>query len=476
MKAFFLLLLLLLTTLVPPAALSADYKDMPDSQEIGTQNPAVFLPLIITQHPTETVFGVETNSIQPDEQLEMLVEAGTSWIRRNGIKWSDVEPQPGQIDWSAIESMGSEVSIAKEEGTEVIVIVRNTPEWAQKYPGSVCGPIREDAYDDFGEFMFQVVSRLSAPPYNVKYWEIGNEPDAGIVYGTDELPYGCWGDITKPYFGGEDFVEMLKVVYPRIKAADPESQVLLGGLLLDCDPINPPEFPPGSGQLKDCTSSRFLEGILANNGAGSFDGVSFHSYDNYYGSIGLYGNLSWHSNNETGPVVRAKARFIKDTLAAYGADDKYIMNTETALLCSDNCDENFELTKAYFLVQNYALSMVEGVKSNIWFDLHGRWRESGLIFSDGEPRPAMYTYRQARSMIGGAQFTEDVSQDSIMGYEFRHFNRRVWVLWSTDLQTHTFTLPGVPAAIEDSFGAEVPVNNSIKIGIQPVFVVWAPSF
>jgi hypothetical protein len=39
-------------------------------------------------------------------------------------------------------------------------------------------------------------------------------------------------------FGGEYYGNMLKIVYPAIKSADPQAQVLVGGLLLDCDPVN----------------------------------------------------------------------------------------------------------------------------------------------------------------------------------------------------------------------------------------------
>ena len=37
-----------------------------------------------------------------------------------------------------------------------------------------------------------------------------------------------------PYYGGGYYAEMLKIVYPQIKAADPEAQILIGGLLLFC--------------------------------------------------------------------------------------------------------------------------------------------------------------------------------------------------------------------------------------------------
>jgi alpha-L-arabinofuranosidase len=107
--------------------------------------------------------------------------------------------------------------------------------------------------------MHDAVERYSAPPYNVKYWEIYNEPDA--PKNTNEPPYGmiygCWGISGDTYFGGEAYGEMLKVVYPYIKSANSSAQVLVGGLLLDCDPRTVCTTGPGS------IPPKFLNGILS---------------------------------------------------------------------------------------------------------------------------------------------------------------------------------------------------------------------
>src|SRR5512145_713220 len=132
---------------------------------------------------------------------------------------------------------------------KMIAIIGSTPTWALK-SGYTCGAVSQAALEEFGDFVFDAVQRYSAPPYNVKYWELWNEPDV-VNY------LGCWGDEADPYYGGSYYAEMLKVAYPKIKAADPEAQVLTGGLLLDCDPVNPPENLQIPGTPKNCTSARF---------------------------------------------------------------------------------------------------------------------------------------------------------------------------------------------------------------------------
>ncbi len=110
--------------------------------------------------------------------------------------------------------------------------------------GSVSEQLRADQsrqYGRFAAFLSEVVKRYSQPPYNVRYWEIGNEPDTPI--GPDS-GFGCWGVNGDPYFGGGAYGNMLKAVYPAIKAANPQVQVLNGSLLLD-RPNTPPAQIPG---------------------------------------------------------------------------------------------------------------------------------------------------------------------------------------------------------------------------------------
>lgn len=113
---------------------------------------------------------------------------------------------------------------------------------------------------------------------------------------------------------------------------------------MDCDPR------PGGGCPDEYHKKplKFLDGVVRNGGGDYFDGVSFHAYDYYYGVLGKYGYGGWNSSwNSTGLVLIAKANFIKEMLESYGVSGKFLMNTESALLC-DACsdDSTFETTKA----------------------------------------------------------------------------------------------------------------------------------
>ncbi len=430
----------------------------------------IFLPLMLNSAspailPTQTVFGVEMSTITAEGGLNQLSAASTTWVRRNAVLWSDVESSQGTRNWSALAGLENELLSAGSNGIRPILIVRSTPLWARKVSDSSCGPIAPGALGAFGNFMHDLVARYSVPPYNVKYWEIWNEPDAPVMAGDNV--YGCWGNPGDQYFGGEYYGQMLQAVYPRIKAADPTAQVLVGGLLLDCNPSLP-------GACTHIEPPRFLEGILHANDGASFDGVSFHAYDYYQypGVLGHYGSPNWNSYwNTTGPAMIAKATFLRGILTDHGVTGKFLMNTESALLCESCTDDpTYETTKAYYVAQVYAASIAQGLRANIWFNVFG-WRNSGLLNLDFSPRPAYTAYQFARSELRDASFSRDITDfTGVKGYEFNRGGQKIWILWSLDGNSHSISLPAVPLAAWDAMGSAVPITDPMILDLKPIYL------
>jgi len=430
----------------------------------------VYLPIVYRRAPAVTLFGAETHSLATSNSVNRFFASDPDWTRRAGIWWPDAEPRKGEYNWNAVAVYVNDARAASVNGVRQIQIVRGTPSWAQKYAGNACGPIAQRNFVDFGNFMYELVSRYSKPPYNIKYWELGNEPDIAHNFpglGSDEL-WGCWGESSDPYYGGGYYAEMLKVVYPRIKQADPWSQVLIGGLLMDCDPAHPMVG-------HDCNSSLFLEGILRAGGADYFDIVSFHAYDYYKEAIGKYSNINWASRSHTtGPVLIAKAEFLKRTLAAYGAQNKPLMNTEAAVVCLEYpgavCSGNatFEATKAYYVGQAYASAMSLGLQANLWYSLLG-WvgRYSGLVDARGNPLPAYDAFVTARARLSNADYLGPITAadvgdlTTVMGYKFDRGDREVWAVWNMDIAaaTRTLTLPREPSGVWSVQGAALPITG-----------------
>lgn len=432
--------------------------------------PKSYAPIVTNGWPPLTLFGIETANLAG--QATQILGTGTTWIRRNALQWKDVEPTQGARNWSAASAIEADMIAAANANARLILIVHGTPGWAQQINNAFCGPIRSDKIGAFAAFMRDAVARYSRPPFNVKYWEIWNEPDLqqpGASANPILQPYGCWGNQNDPYFGGGYYASVLANVTPQIKAVDPAAKVLLGGLLLGCNPNNP---PPGD----NCLSGKYLEGILRNNGAAYFDGVSFHAYDFFDTGAnvpGKFGGGTWGTaSNTTGPVLIAKTQFIKNLLNQFGVTDKFLMNTEVGLLCYECAvaPSQFETSKAYYVAQAYSAAIAEGLTANVWYSFEG-WYLSGL--ND----PSNTAFKVARAKLGdviyaGAITNSDVGSGGVKGYKFTRGAKSVWVVWSLDGGAKNLTLPGTPATVTDALGASVTAAATLPLTVKPLYIEW----
>ena len=360
------------------------------------------------------------------------------------------------------------------------MIVRGTPDWAQKNPGSFCSPIRQDKLDAYANFVSEAVKRYSIPPYNVKYWELGNEPDVDPGLVPFNSVFGCWGDQNDLYYGGGYYAEMLRVVYPAIKSADPDTEVLIGGLLLDCDPTHPPEG-------KDCKPSNFLEGILRNGGGDFFDAISFHGYAPYYGpSSDIPNELFFDDHHPSwehrGGVVIGKVDFLREVMAKF-AINKPIFHTEGALLCPEytpiDCDppgENFNDSQADYIVRMFVRNWAYGVSGTIWYQFEGPgWRHGGLLDENQNPKLAYDALKFLMSELSDVEYSGVLSQfDPLEGYEFTTPEKRIWVIWSPDEIDVQIQLPEEVLSVFDKFGTEITPQGVDMIVKNPIYLELRP--
>jgi hypothetical protein len=421
-----------------------------------------------------SLYGADMPHITATYGLTEMLAAGVYWLRPLGVSWSAVQPQKNQPpDWSILASLEQEIQNASSQGAQVILRVQSTPDWAQAVPGVYCGPILQAELPAFGDFMFALVDRYKS---QVKVWELWNEPDVDPGLVPPNSQFGCWGDASDPYYGGEYFAEMLQAVYPRIKAADPQAQVLVGGLLLDCDP---------NRVCPQDASTRFLEGILLNQGGDYFDGVSFHAYDYYLGAQGQYFNSKWQSSwNTTGPVGNAKAEYIKSVIEQAGFPNKLIMNTEAAIVCDSGCDSVFESTKANYLAQSYAGAFSSNLRANLWYSTRANFRNTDLFGPGLVPLPAYYAYKFSQAQLYNAEYIGKLRGiPGVTGYEFRRSDCptpgefcRVWVIWSLDGSSHTIELPDTPYAVYDVDGDALSNTINQEISLETRYIHLPPAF
>jgi len=425
----------------------------------------IYLPVIL-RPIIPSVFGVETYMFT-DQNLGRARQAGVYWIRSAVFDWSRIEAVRGAYDWSSVST--NNIIKLSHDGYKLIATIKFTPSWAQKWPTYSCGPIATTAWNDFYNFVYALVQRYSVPPYNIEYWEFGNEPDVDPKLNSSFLhdnQFGCWGDSKDTYYGGSYYGEMLKRAYPAVKAASPTSKVLIGGLLLDCDPTHPP--------AEGCKPGKFFEGILKNGGGAYFDIVAFHSYIVQMGDRILdEGSPKWEARQGQ---ITGKINFLREVMASYNTN-KPLMLTELAMKWKSSTEpptEEFLDFQADVVVTSFTRIWGEGLLAGTWYTLEDTGWMYSALFMGNNPKPAYHTMVFMENELHDCTFNRKLTLPTgLRGYEFRcpYKKRNIQVIWSAD-SAATITMPKPAGLLKmyDKFGNEVSdLPDPLSI-LHPVYL------
>jgi hypothetical protein len=446
--------------LIIAALLLAGVSGRPRATAADTGLHTLYLPSMIAQ--TQTIFGLDATSLTPERGLDGLVASGASWVRASNLFWRDVEPvEGGEYHWDtpSVQLLEQEMLTADTHGLKLILLIRASPAWATAPYKADCAPINPAKYSRFAAFLAAAVDRYSKPPYNVVFWEIGNEPDAPIF--PNDSGYGCWGVTSDPYYGGRAYGALLKVIYPAMKARAGQISVLNGGLLLD----QPYNASNGSGR-----SARFLEGIFVAGAGASFDILSFHSYSFYNDTVdGTRGATDW------------KVGYLRGLMDRYGVPRKPMLNTEAALLCpilTPACSQAQENAIGRF----YIRAIVDGLLGHLWYIYDSDdFNHTALV----EPsdvsvqRPIYQAYRQIATLLSGARLLGPLPGQAtgIEGYRFASGARTITVFWSDSEQIAVIPAqPGAEVTCADHVGEPIVCANTdgaVQLITQPgpLFVI-----
>jgi len=392
----------------------------------------VYLPAVFKGHDTTWVspFGTETSKY---DILSKATDAGMKWLRVS-LSWKDVEPTNDTFVWTTYDSRLSKVA---EASLKPIVYIWKTPSWAVSGQDNYhCRP--PDNLDNLEDFFTELVGRYKDAPYNVRYWEIYNEPD-----GHADGYIGCMGD--EP----DSYVQVLQTAYQAIKAVDPGATVLIGGLaMLD----------------ENGTNVNFLQDVMDLGGGAYFDVLSFHAYsEQYYADYTHEGTLKG---------LRGKAAKIRNVLANYpGHESKPLMLTEIAERCTPDeepCNsEDWEEQSNYVVYEN-ARGMATDLDAIIWFTLnYSGFQNSSLLDGSGEAKPAYDACLTLIDELHQARFEREMTaseteDERVEGYVFSlrggtHEKRVMWTLEETTTVPVSFPVSSLPSGllrVVDKYGQE----------------------
>ena len=144
---------------------------------------------------------------EQNREVNLVKDAGFGWIGQQ-IRWSVVEPVKGRPDFKEVDRM---VDAALQAPVNILFSVVTSPTWARA-DGRTDGPPDDPA--DFAAFLGQLAARYRG---QVRAYEIWNEQNFAREWGAGRINVG-------------QYVELLKAVYPAIKAADPDAVVITGAL------------------------------------------------------------------------------------------------------------------------------------------------------------------------------------------------------------------------------------------------------
>jgi hypothetical protein len=168
--------------------------------------------------------------------------------------WSDIEPTEGNWQFAVYDDLVNRATNADIPLLGILayamkrVSVAAADMQSDPWGLSFCPP---DNIDQFATFAGMVAARYP----EVRYWEIWNEPNTTFFWRPSPDP--------------ARYVELLKLSYAAIKAANPKAVVVLGGL----SPGN------GNGQVNTTTAASFLQSVYQDGGKNYFDAVGFHPYN-----------------------------------------------------------------------------------------------------------------------------------------------------------------------------------------------------
>jgi hypothetical protein len=180
---------------------------------------------------------------KPDEFVPQLRALGATLVRVY-FYWSQIEPEPGQYRFDAVDAFLDQL----DGSEEVWVTVGSSSRWATEQATEFLPPSPAKDLDAYYRFVHRLVRHCGG---RVRYWQCDNEPcNVGLTWAGTAAAY----------------VAQLRVMHRAVKDADPGAAVVLGGA-----PYALPAAAP------DSPERQFFDAMLR-DGRDHFDLFDLHLY------------------------------------------------------------------------------------------------------------------------------------------------------------------------------------------------------
>lgn len=207
--------------------------------------------VVQTNHPIVGVHTRLTDEVEPwkiQRTLKLVREMGAGSIVEF-FPWAYYHAEDGGFAWGHPDLV---IEHANAQGLKVIARLGLTPDWARPEETPL-NYLDKESYDDFAIFAAEFAHRYRETVTHIIIW---NEPNLSYEWGYRPTT-------------AQDYVDLLKVVYPAIKAANPETKVLAGAL---APTLEPPGSQWGVNELT------YLDEMYQAGAKDYFDGLAVHAY------------------------------------------------------------------------------------------------------------------------------------------------------------------------------------------------------
>ena len=186
------------------AVRAQDATPVPTLTPLPVQNQEFQVGIQVQPNPDPSVYEIWMGEVRDKLRLR--------WIKHQ-VRWEDVEPQPGQYDWTELDVTMEQT---KQAGIKVMLSVVTAPDWARE-PGNQrldeVGPPADP--QDYANFLLTMLYRYPGQIHAVEVWnEMNIDREWASIYGLNAQRY----------------VALLTTAYNTIKSVDPGIIVISGAL------------------------------------------------------------------------------------------------------------------------------------------------------------------------------------------------------------------------------------------------------
>lgn len=277
----------------------------------------------------------------------------THWVRA-GVRWDLIEPKRADQDnWTKVDRI---VDDATKDHLSLILDITGTPSWARS-PDATTNVQFPPDLQTYATFTGKIAARYKG---RVAAYELGNEPNHVKSFATPDPKL---------------YVQVLKLSYPLIKAADPDTKVLTGGL-------------GGTTANGVVGGDEYLAALYKGGAQPYFDGVSYHPY--------TYPLLP---SDDSGARSWSRMLHAREVMVANGDADKQIWVTEYGAPTGGPQSVS-QQRQAAIMYDAYRLwAGYSWAGPLCWFDYRDKGTDTsdhgnffGLYAKDGQPKVSLQQY------------------------------------------------------------------------------------